>query len=159
MNEDIASAKDGGNGYSRSKSLGTLAVEALKEAGLTKELGKTVHVNVTINKSPATMTTANVTAVGTNAIAYSLSDAERGLTHIQRRKPFILDLANTTPTSKMYVQWSEQENPDGTAGETAQGSDKNQIDFDWVEKSKKVEKLTAFIKVSKEALDDLDGLR
>jgi len=69
-----------------------------------------------------------------------------------------LQIANVSPTTKMYVQWAEQANPDGAANETAQGVAKNQIDFDWVEKSAKVEKITAYIKVSKEALDDLDGL-
>ncbi len=104
------------------------------------------------------MDTSNVTPVGTNAIPFSLASAESGLTRVVRRRPYLLDIANVSSTNKMYVQWAEQANPDGTAGETAEGGSKNQIDFDWVEKSAKVEKLTAYIKTSKESLDDLEGL-
>jgi HK97 family phage major capsid protein len=158
MQENINIVRDsgGGGGY-RPKSLGQLAVEGLREQGLNSDLPKGSRKTVTV-KAAGTMTTGNVTPVGTNAIPFSLSDAEAGLTRVVRRRPWIMELANVSSTNKMYVQWSEQENPDGTAAATAEGTDKAMIDFDWVEKSKKVEKITAFIKVSKESLDDLDGL-
>lgn len=111
-------------------------------------------------KTAGTMTTANVDAVGTNSIPYLLSDAEGGMTRIARRSPFITQLCNVGTTNKTYVQWAEQANPDdGAAATTAEGSDKHQTDFDVVEKSQKVEKITAFIKVSTEMLDDLDFIR
>ena len=164
MAEDVAKSKENGVKSSFGKSFGQMVVDALKEgADLTKPLRKgehrTVEVSTNIAKVVANMTTANVTAVGTNAIPYELSDFQLGLTRIVRRSPYLLQIANVSTTNKMYVQWAEQANPDGAANETAQGSPKNQIDFDWVEKSAKVEKITAYIKVSKEALDDLDGLR
>src|SRR6187551_729940 len=164
MSEDVAKAKENTTRRDTAgKSFGQMVVDALKEgAELTKPLRKgehrTVEVKTNINKVVANMTTANVTAVGTNAIPYELSDFQLGLTRIARRSPYLLQIANVSPTTKMYVQWAEQANPDGEANETAQGLVKNQIDFDWVEKSAKVEKITAYIKVSKEALDDLDGL-
>lgn len=159
MNSSINVIKDSGNRPGAQKSFGHQLVDAMKAAGFfDKKLQKGEHRTVEVDKLAGTMTTANVTAVGTNAIPFSLSDAEAGLTRIVRRQPWILEIANVSSTNKMYVQWAEQANADGAADETAEGNDKNQIDFDWVEKSKKVEKITAFIKVSKEALDDLDGL-
>lgn len=111
-------------------------------------------------KTAGTMTTSNVDAVGTNSIPYLLSDAEGGMTRIARRSPFITQLCNVGTTNKTYVQWAEQANPDdGLAATTSEGSDKHQTDFDVVEKSQKVEKITAFIKVSTEMLDDLDFIR
>lgn len=162
MKEDVSIMKDRGTQGASNKSFGQQVVDAMKEADLFKtSLRKGEHrsLEVTINKTVGTMTTANVIPVGTNAIPFSLSDAESGLTRIQRRTPWILELANVSSTNKMYVQWAEQTGVEGSAAETAEGNDKSQADFDWTEKSQKVEKVTAFIKVSKEMLDDLDGLR
>jgi len=116
-------------------------------------------LDIPVNKVVGTMSTSNVDAVGTNSIPYELADFEFGLNRIARRMPLLLQLANTSPISTMYAQWAEQEGPEGTAGETAEGNVKNQIDFNWVEKAQKVEKITAFVKVTKESLADLPGLR
>jgi HK97 family phage major capsid protein len=163
MSEDIAIAKGNQNSGSY-KSLGQMVIDKLKENKMldrpfTKGEHRTLEIGFEVSKLAGTMTTSNVTPVGTNAIPFSLADYEFGLTRIVRRQPYLIQIANTTSTDKMYVQWAEQANPDGAAGETSEGATKNQIDFDWVEKSAKVEKITAFIKVSKEALSDLDGLR
>lgn len=165
MAEDVAKAKEnGGKAMNLKKSLGALVVEKLKEMQVTSKLGKSerktfdIDYNV-VNKVAGTMLTTNVDAVGTNSIPFSLSEAESGLTRVVRRRPWIIEIANTSTTSKKYVQWAEQENPDGGAAATAEGADKSQADFDWVEKSAEVVKVTAFIKVSKESLDDLDGLQ
>lgn len=111
----------------------------------------------TVNKG--TFATGSVDAVGTNSIPWELADFETGLARIARRQPFLLQIANTSPISTMYAQWAEQENPEGDAGWVTEGSTKPQIDFDWVEKSAKVEKVADWIKVTKEALADLPGLR
>lgn len=165
MQEDVAVVKERGghHGGGSSKSLGQMVVDAIQEKKiLEKPLGKGEHRTFEINhtlKVSGTMTTGNVTPVGTNAIPFSLADVETGLTRIVRRQPYLIEISNVSSIRGMYAQWAEQANPDGAAGETAEGNTKNQIDFDWVEKSRKVEKITAFIKVSKEALDDLASLR
>lgn len=168
MSDDIAKAKDNVSKTYAHKSFGSLVIDAIKEQGikadtLKKNEHRTIEVKYNIlnsvNKVAGTMGTGNVDAVGTNSIPYELAQFEPGLTRIVRRRPWLMNIANVSPTNKMYVQWAEQENADGSAGPTAEGSAKFQIDFDWVEKSKKVEKITAYIKVSKESLDDLDGLR
>jgi HK97 family phage major capsid protein len=162
LQEELRSQKDKGS-KGTAKNVGAAIVEKLKEAGISSGMKKgerkSVDVDIDVTKVAGTFTTGNVDAVGSNSIPFSLSDAEVGLTRVVRRRPWIMELANVSSTDKMYVQWAEQENPDGGAGATTEGSDKSQADFDWVEKSKKVEKVTAFIKVSREALDDLAGLQ
>lgn len=164
MAEDISIAKESGNSSNVSKSFGEQVVMMLKENKINSESfnsrGKAheiFEIKGSINKASATMTTGNVTSVGTSP-AFSLTQTEAGLTRIVNRRPWMLDIANVSPTDKKFVQWAEQAARDGAANETAEGAAKNLIDFDWVEKSARVEKITAYIKVSKEALDDLDGL-
>jgi len=165
MGADVANLKDSTKSKSKQyKSFGAAVVAKIKEMDLLKtDLKKGEHRTLVIEadarKLAGTMETSNVDAVGTNSIPYELADFETGLTRIQRRSPWLLQIANTFPISTMYAQWAEQENQDGDADATGEGSAKHQIDFDWVEKSAKVEKITAYIKVSKEALSDLAGLQ
>jgi len=104
----------------------------------------------------------DVKAVGTMTIGgnYSggtvgLSDLEQGLTRIQRRRAFLRSLVNVAGISSKYAVWIEQANPEGGAGMTAEGSEKSQADFDLVERSKDVKKVSAWIKVSKEMVEDI----
>jgi hypothetical protein len=127
----------------------------IKENGAEKmkKKGFSAQINV---KAAGTMTTANIDAVGTNSIPYQLASFSDGLVATHRRRPFIIDLTNFGRTDKMYVQWAEMANNDpGTAGMTAEGAAKTQEDFDVNEKSAKVEKVTAYTKVSLEMLDDV----
>jgi HK97 family phage major capsid protein len=160
---DFAAFKEQGNKNEAKKGFVDSLVDGFKTLlkdnnnlqNITK--GQFVDINVLFaNKAAGTMTTANVTPVGTDAIPFSLAEYEMGLTRVQRRNPFILQIVNTSTTSKSFVQWAEQANPDpGAAGSTEEGAAKTQTDFDIVEKSAKVEKITAFIKISKEMLDDI----
>lgn len=166
LKTELNIAKDNGGRGTRSKSFGQMVIDKLKEKGIKADMFKSkkdrvnFDIELDVTKAAGTMTTANVDAVGTNSIPFSLADVEYGLTRVVRRKPWIMTLSNVGSTDKMYVQWAEQANPDpGVAGATGEGLAKTQTDFDWVEKSKKVEKVTAYVKVSREALDDLDGLR
>jgi len=86
-----------------------------------------------------------------------LSQLEEGLTRVQRRQPFMRQLVNSRGTaSSKFIVYTEQKNPDpGVAGMTAEGAEKTQTDFDVVEVSKEVKKVTAYIKVSKEMLADV----
>lgn len=115
----------------------------------------TFNVKMFDTKAAGTMTVgANYTG-GTVGI----TSLEPGLTRIQRRNPFLREIVTVRPVSSNLVAWAEQANADpGVAGTTAEGAAKTQTDFDIVEASKKVEKITAYIKVSKEALDDIGYL-
>lgn len=145
------------------KSLGEIVAERIlanHEKLINMGSGKMMISNPDQVKAAGTMTDSNVTPVGTNSIPFLLADIEPGLTRIVRRQPFLMQLCNVGVTSKPYVQWAEQANADpGAAGMTAEGSAKTQTDFDVVEKAQKVEKVTAYIKVSKEMLDDVDFIQ
>ncbi len=162
MQEDVSKAKDHARAFGVRKSLGQIVVDALQEKKLLDTpLRKGEHrtLELDVNKIVGTMTTGNVTASVTDAIPFTLSDNESGLTRIVNRQPWLLQIANVSGTTGKFVQWAEQANREGAADETAEGSLKNQIDFDWVEKSARVEKITAYIKVSKEALSDVPTLK
>lgn len=103
-------------------------------------------------KAPADMLISTNT---TGRVARTEVDPER--TRVVRRNPFILDLVNKGTTKAKTIYWVEQENPDGTPAMTAEGAVKSQIDWDYVERSAQTRKITAFTKVSKEMLDDIDG--
>jgi HK97 family phage major capsid protein len=108
----------------------------------------------------------DVKAAGTMLISGNYSGGTVGLStfdnefaRVQRRQPFLRELVTVRPVSSSYVAWAEQANPDGGAGNTAEGAAKTQADFDIVEANKKVEKITAYMKVSKEALSDIAFLQ
>lgn len=113
------------------------------------EKGGLINLDV---KAAGTMTINGNYSGGT----VGLSDLEPGLNRVARRRPFMRQLTNTRGTTSKYVVWIEQANPDpGEAGMTAEGAEKTQTDFDLVEKSCEVKKVTAYIKVSKEMLADI----
>ena len=114
-----------------------------------------VLFGVDINlKAAGTMTTGNYTG-GT----VGLTSWDPMFARVVRRQPFLRQIVTSRPIASKYVAWAEQANPDGGAGATAEGTAKTQADFDIVERNKLVEKITSYIKVSKEALDDISFLR
>ena len=84
-------------------------------------------------------------------------DRETGSNRVVRRRPFVLDNVTVSSTTGNTVYWVDQINPDGTPAMTAEGATKAQIDWDYIERSAPVRKITAFTKASKEMLDDIDG--
>jgi HK97 family phage major capsid protein len=78
-----------------------------------------------------------------------------GLNAVASRQVRIFDLVSTGSIGSNLVEWVYQANKDGSAGQTAEGGAKNQIDFDLTVGSQKVEKTTAYITVTDEMLDDV----
>lgn len=106
-------------------------------------------------KVPGTMTiTGNVS--GGNI---PVEDRIEGFNIIPSRPVRLLDVMSKRSTSSNVVSWVYQANKDGTAGQTAEGAAKNQIDFDLVVANESVKKTTAFIKVSTEMLDDIEWIQ
>ena len=87
------------------------------------------------------------------------AEREAGITRIVRRQPYILDLVNVGTIMSNLWEWVEQKDQEGGSAMTAEGAKKSQTDFDLVLASASVKKVTAFIKVTKEMLDDVDLLR
>lgn len=120
---------------------GNSAVKANFEITLPEMYTKSVH----------TMTRADVTG-GT----VMLSSVENGTVGIARRRPFLRNVLSVGPTKNKFVVWFEKTNVEGGAGMTAEGTPKSQVSFQWVEKTIEVKKVTAYIKVTSEALEDID---
>lgn len=105
-------------------------------------------------KVPGTMTFGNVS--GGNI---PVEDRIQGLNIIPSRPVRLLDVMSSRTTTSNVVSWVYQANKDGSAGQTAEGVAKNQIDFDLVVANEAVKKTTAFIKVSTEMLDDIEWIQ
>ena len=79
-----------------------------------------------------------------------------GLNEVPSRAVTLLGIVSGGTIGSNLVEWVYQANKDGAAGQTAEGAEKNQIDFDLLVGSQKVEKTTAYITVTDEMLDDID---
>jgi len=134
------------------ESLGTLLAAKAEELKAMKEKsGASVQI---------TLKAAGTMAESTN-ITGQIPQAEReaGITRIVRRNPFILELVNVGTIMSNVWEWVEQKNADGGAAMTAEGAAKSQADFDLVVASANVKKVTAYIKITKEMLDDVALMR
>ena len=79
-----------------------------------------------------------------------------GLDVLASRRVRLLDVVTRGTATSNIISWVSQANKDGSAGQTAEGAAKNQIDFDLVVNNESLKKTTAFIKVSDEMIDDID---
>ena len=77
-----------------------------------------------------------------------------GFNDLPQRETRLLDLPVKATVDSNLIEWVYEANEDGTAGPTAEGQLKNQIDFDLLVDSEKVQKITAFITITDELLDD-----
>lgn len=137
---------------------------SLREA-ITKAYADNVDAIKSIREKGGVMN-LDVKAVGDMTITgnYSggtvgLSELESGVARIVRRKPFMRELVNSAGITSKYAVWIEQATPEGGAGMVGEGVAKPQADFDLVEASCEVKKVAAWIKVSKEMVDDLAFMR
>ncbi|MDV3461797.1 phage major capsid protein [Elizabethkingia anophelis] len=105
-----------------------------------------------------------VKAVGTMMLASYAGDrltteVDRTISKAPSRMPLFRNLINVSTIKGNKVTWVNKEANEGGAGMTAEGAKKSQVSWTYTEESADVKKITEFIKVSKEALDDLDFLR
>jgi len=106
-------------------------------------------------KLPGTMTSTGNVSGGNIPV----EDRLEGFNIIPSRKIRLIDVMSQRSTMSTVVSWVHQANKDGSAGQTAEGASKNQIDFDLVVVSESVKKTTAFIKVSTDMLDDITWIQ
>lgn len=120
-------------------------LEGLKDADKFK--GQRIAI-----KAPATM------LLSTNVTGGNLPVEQRlaGLNIVPSRRVRLFDIVKPGSTTGNLISWVYQANLDGAAGGTNEGAPKNQIDFDFVIDSEYIRKRTAYIKVSEEALEDVD---
>lgn len=134
------------------QAIGDAYANAIEKISSVKENGGLINLDV---KAVGTMSITSNYSGGQVA----LSQLESGVARIARRRPFLRQLVNVAGTISKYVTYIEQKNPEGGADMTAEGALKSQADFDLVEVSKAVKKVTAWIKVSKEMVADLPFMR
>ena len=106
-------------------------------------------------KAPGTMLLSTNVSGGNIPV----EDRIEGLNIVPSRPVRLLDVMSQRNTTSNVVSWVYQANKDGQAGQTAEGSSKNQIDFDLVVANEAVKKTTAYIKVSTEMLDDIEWIQ
>lgn len=134
------------------ESLTTLLAEKADELKAMKEKSG-ASVQITLKAAGTMALSTNVTGQVPQA------EREQGITRTVRRNPFILELVNVGTIMSNVWEWVEQKNSDGGAAMTAEGALKSQADFDLVIASANVKKVTAYIKVTKEMLDDVELMR
>jgi len=118
----------------------------------------------TLKTNRASSVNMEVKAVGTMTLgSYDgtslTTDIDRTISKAPNRQPYLRNLVNVSTIAGNKVTWVNKEAIEGAAGMTAEGALKSQISWTYTEESADVKKITAFVKVSKESLDDLDFLR
>ena len=119
-----------------------------------KELSEKSNTNLRFEiKAVGTIFRANYTgSIGTTYFDSEIAKAPK-------RKPFLRDIVRSFPVNADTITFVDKFAKDGGAGMTAEGAKKSQIDWRYEEKDVKVQKATCFVKVSKEALQDLAFLQ
>jgi HK97 family phage major capsid protein len=136
----------------------------VKESSIKEALKSNVDAIKTLkNNRDAQWVKMTVKAVGTMLESANVSGGNvpveqriAGLNTIASRRVRLMDLVSRGRATSNIISWVYQSGKEGSAGGTAEGATKNQIDFNLVVASQSVVKRTAFIKVSTEMLDDID---
>jgi len=100
---------------------------------------------------------ADTMLISTNVSGGNVPVEQRlpGLDDIPSREVRLLNIVSRGSANSNVISWVSKQNRDGAAGGTAEGTLKNQIDFDIVVNSETRKKFTAWIKVSEEMVDDI----
>lgn len=117
-------------------------------------LKKSSGNNVNLDVKAATSIT-----LGSYAGTALTTEIDRSIVGPQTNMPFFRDIVNVAPIRGNKVTWINKNAVSNGAGMTAEGAAKTQVSWTYSEESADVKKITAYVKVSKEALDDLDFLR
>jgi len=131
------------------------------KAEFKKALTEAVEELKANGKTPSSI---QVKTVGTMLDSTNISgqmpqaDREAGFNNVVRQTFTIRNGSNVFPISSTLAEWVEQSGIEGSAGMTAEGATKNQGDWDYTVANAKVKKITYFIKISEEMLNDVDGM-
>ena len=82
-----------------------------------------------------------------------------GYNDVPQREVRFLQLFQMGQIGINIVEWAYMANEEGTAGATAEGAAKKQIDWDWLLGTERVEKYTAYIKVTTEMVADISFMQ
>lgn len=104
-------------------------------------------------KAPVAMTFATNTTGNVGRM-----ERESGIESAARREPVMLQLVNTRPTNASIYSWVEKTGHEGGVEMVPEGGLKPQGDWDLVEYTQKPQKDALIVTVSKEMIDDIDGM-
>lgn len=107
-----------------------------------------VTIKAAVAMTFATNTTGNV----------GRTERETGWADTLRRTPILLDIVNTSSTNARNYEWVEKSGRDGGVAMVAEGAVKPQGDWDLELFSQQPKKEAIIVTVSKEMLDDIDGM-
>jgi hypothetical protein len=109
------------------------------------------NVRLTVNK-------ADMSLGGNTTGQIPQADRNPMIGDVNERMITLLDLVSSGMIGSNVKEWVYVANESGTAGSTGEGLIKNNIDFDLIVGSNKVEKVTAYITATDEMLDDVEGV-
>jgi HK97 family phage major capsid protein len=133
--------------------------EALKKAA--EGLKSNNEKPQTIKGEDGKMFTKTVgTMTFSNSVTGTIPQADRdpGFNDFDKKRFTIRQMSDVGTTSANLKEWVYKAAKEGSAGMTAEGAAKTQLDWTYVVDSAAVKKITSFIKISKEMLDDIDGI-
>ncbi len=81
-----------------------------------------------------------------------------GVNNLATRQIRLLDVVAKGTAMSNIISWVYEATETGTAGGTAEGAPKNQIDLTWIVDNETVKKRTAFFKATTESLDDIEWM-
>jgi len=136
--------------------------DAIKEVPLNKLLADNKEALKKLKGSTNSADNVKMTlkAVGDMSLAGNttgqIPQADRNpiIGDIKKRTIKLLDLVTIGSIGSNLKEWMYVANEEGAAGATGEGLIKNQIDFEIIVGSQKVEKITAYITITDEMLDD-----
>ena len=141
--------------------------DAIKEVPLNKLLSDNKDALAKLKGSTNSSDNVKMTlkAVGDMSIAGNttgqIPQADRNpvIGDVKSRAIKLMDLVTIGSIGSNLKEWMYVANEEGAAGATGEGLIKNQIDFEILIGSQKVEKITAYITITDEMLDDVEQIR
>lgn len=130
----------------------------LKEA-LTKAIKERAEMLKNSNEKPQVLKTVGTMTVGGSITGLVIPpDFDTEISDFNKRGFTIRSISNVGSTTSNVVYWTYKAAKEGSAGMTGEGLDKTQLDWTYVQDSANVKKVTSYIKISKEMLDDVAGI-
>ncbi len=138
----------------------------VKKMSLSQSLMNAYETNIksikdAIEKGGKVTLSTKDTTIGNSYLGdYALTDFDSQVDRVVRKRYGILENANTSATSGLfvtYVQQGQSSSPD--VAWTGESKPKNEGEPAWAEVSERVQKVAVYVKVSKEMLDDLAFIR
>jgi len=104
--------------------------------------------------------TVGTMSIGTSVTSGTIPQGEResGYDNVVRQTFNVRNGSNAFGITSRTAQWVEQAGIEGSAGMTAEGSAKTQLDWTYAVAEETVKKITSYVKITEEMLNDVPGM-